>query len=134
MRVPFLDLQTQYAAIREEIHEAIADVLDTSQYILGPHVQSFEQNFAKAHGVDSCLAVNNGTSALHLALWALGIKRGDEVIVPVNTFIATAEAVLLCGAKPVFVDHDAYYNIDIDRVEASITSRTKAILAVHLYG
>ena len=134
MRVPFLDLKTQYHSIREEIAEAIQRVLDSSQYILGPEVLAFEGAFAAAQGASHCIATNNGTSALHLALWALGIKSGDEVILPVNTFIATAEAVLLCGATPIFVDHDEYYNLDADEVERRITRRTRAIMAVHLYG
>ena len=134
MRVPFLDLKTQYHSIREEIAEAIQRVLDSSQYILGPEVSAFEGAFAAAHGASHCIATNNGTSALHLALWALGIKSGDEVILPVNTFIATAEAVLLCGATPIFVDHDEYYNLDSEEVERRITRRTRAIMAVHLYG
>jgi dTDP-4-amino-4,6-dideoxygalactose transaminase len=134
MRIPFLDLKTQYTSIRVEIAEAIQRVLDSTQYILGPEVAAFEESFASAHGASHCVATNNGTSALHLALWALGIKSGDEVILPVNTFIATAEAVLLCGATPIFVDHDNYYAIDAEEVERRITRRTRAIMAVHLYG
>ena len=139
MHVPFLDLKTQYQSIRGEIAEAIAHVLESGQYILGPEVSAFEDAFALMHSNDpaalpQCVGTNNGTSALHLALWALGIKRGDEVLVPVNTFIATAEAVLLTGATPVFVDHDEYYTLNAEEVERHITRRTRAILAVHLYG
>ncbi len=134
MHVPFLDLKTQYHAIREEIAEAVQRVLESSQYILGPEVKSFEEAFAAAHDAQLCVATNNGTSALHLALWALGIKRGDEVILPVNTFIATAEAILLCGATPIFVDHDEYFCLDPEDVERRITRRTRAIMPVHLYG
>ncbi len=134
MRVPFLDLKTQYQSIRDEIAGAIERVLDSSQYILGPEILAFEEAFASAQGASQCITTNNGTSALHLALWALGIKRGDEVILPANTFIATAEAVLLCGATPIFVDHDDYYALDPEEVERRITRRTKAIMAVHLYG
>jgi dTDP-4-amino-4,6-dideoxygalactose transaminase len=134
MRVPFLDLKTQYQSIREEITDAIHRVLDSSQYILGPEILAFEEAFARAQGASQCITANNGTSALHLALWALGIKNGDEVIVPTNTFIATAEAVLLCGAKPILVDHDEYYTLDPEEVERRITRRTRAIMAVHLYG
>ncbi len=134
MRVPFLDLKLQYHSIRDEIAEAVQRVLDSSQYILGPEVSAFEEAFAKAQGASHCIGTNNGTSALHLALWALGIKSGDEVILPVNTFIATAEAVLLCGATPIFVDHDAYYTLEPEDVERRITRRTRAIIAVHLYG
>jgi dTDP-4-amino-4,6-dideoxygalactose transaminase len=134
MRVPFLDLKLQYQSIREEIAGAVQRVLESSQYILGPEVTAFEEAFALAHGATHGIATNNGTSALHLALWALGIKRGDEVILPANTFIATAEAVLLCGATPIFVDHDEYYTLDAEDVERKITRRTRAIMAVHLYG
>ncbi|SRR5579883_1226132 len=134
MRVPFLDLKIQYDSIRSEIAEAVTRVLDSTQYILGPEVTRFEDDFAREHDAAHCIATNNGTSALHLALWALGIKKGDEVILPVNTFIATAEAVLLAGATPIFVDHDEYYGIDPEDVERRITRRTRAILPVHLYG
>lgn len=133
-QIPFLDLQSQYRSIKGEIHVAIESVLDSSQYVLGPHVKSFEERFAAMHDLAHCVTTNNGTSALHLALWALGIKPGDEVIVPVNTFIATAEAVVLCGATPVFVDHDRYFNLDPVAVEKKITPKTRAIIAVHLYG
>ena len=134
MRVPFLDLKTQYSRIKPEIGEAIERVFDSGQFILGPEVRSFEERFAREHRAAHTIATNNGTSALHLALWAIGVERGDEVILPVNTFIATAEAILLCGATPIFVDHDEYYNIDTEQVEGRITLRTKAIVAVHLYG
>jgi dTDP-4-amino-4,6-dideoxygalactose transaminase len=134
MRVPFLDLKTQYQSILDEIAGAVQRVLDSSQYILGPEISAFEEAFANAQGASHCITTNNGTSALHLALWALGFKSGDEVIVPINTFIATAEAVLLCGANPIFVDHDEYYTLDPEEVERRITRRTRAIMAVHLYG
>ncbi len=134
MHVPFLDLKAQYHSIRDEITAAVDRVLESTQFILGPEVSAFEEAFAHAHDSQYGVACNNGTSALHLALWALGIKRGDEVIVPVNTFIATAEAVMLCGATPVFVDHDEYYHLDPEDLERKITRRTKGILPVHLYG
>ena len=139
MQVPFLDLKAQYNSIRSEIAEAVTRVLESAQYILGPEVSAFENAFAALHANDAvhppqCIGTNNGTSALHLALWAAGIKQGDEVLVPVNTFIATAEAVMLTGAKPVFVDHDSYYTMDVEQIERSITRRTRAIIAVHLYG
>jgi dTDP-4-amino-4,6-dideoxygalactose transaminase len=134
MHVPFLDLKEQYQNIRGEITEAVTRVLDSGQYILGPEVQSFEQSFAAAHKAPHAVTVNNGTSALHIALWALDIGRGDEVIVPVNTFIATAEAVALTGATPVFVDNDEYYNISVEQLDSRIRRKTKAIMAVHLYG
>jgi dTDP-4-amino-4,6-dideoxygalactose transaminase len=132
--VPFLDLKLQYRSIESEITTVVRSVLESSQYVLGPEVTAFEEEFAVAHKAAFCLGVNNGTSALHLALWGLGIKTGDEVILPVNTFIATAEAVVLCGATPVLVDHEEYFNIDPNAIGAAITSKTKAIIAVHLYG
>ncbi len=132
--IPFLDLKQQYLALEPEIRTAVQGVLTSTQYILGPEVRKFEEEFALAHNASHCVGTNNGTSSLHLALWALGIEAGDEVILPVNTFIATAEAVALCGAIPVLVDHDEYFNIDPARIEAAITSKTKAVIAVHLYG
>jgi dTDP-4-amino-4,6-dideoxygalactose transaminase len=134
MHVPFLDLKEQYQKIRGEISEAVLRVLDSGQYIMGPEVQAFEHAFAAAHKAPHAITVNNGTSALHVALWALEIGRGDEVIVPVNTFIATAEAVVLTGATPVFVDHDEYYNLDVEQLASRIRRKTKAVIAVHLYG
>ncbi len=139
MHVPFLDLRTQFNSIRVEIEDAVSRVLESGQYILGPEVSGFENAFAAVHSNDPlpppyCVGTNNGTSALHLALWAMGIERGDEVLVPVNTFIATAEAVLLAGGTPVFVDHDEHYTIDPEDLERRITRRTRAIIAVHLYG
>jgi dTDP-4-amino-4,6-dideoxygalactose transaminase len=132
--IPFLDLQAQYQSIKEEMQIAINEVLDTSHYVLGPKVADFEKRFAEMHSSSYCVGTNNGTSALHVAFWAAGIGPGDEVILPVNTFIATAEAVTLCGATAVFVDHDDYFNIDPECVSRAITSKTKAIIAVHLYG
>ncbi len=134
MRVPFLDLKVQYNTLRPEILAVVERVLDSTHYIMGPEIQKFEQAFAEAHGAPFAITTNNGTSALHLALWAMGVQRGDEVILPVNTFIATAEAVLLTGATPIFVDHDEFFQIDVDQVESRITRRAKAIIPVHLYG
>lgn len=135
MQVPFLDLKAQYNSIKKEVNEAIQEVLDNTAYILGNSVKNFEKEFAKAHNVKHCVGLSSGTDGNHLALWALGIKPGDEVIIPANTFIATAWGATLCGAKPVFVDCDSdSYNIDPKKVEAAISPRTKAIVAVHLYG
>lgn len=134
MHVSFLDLATQFQSIRPDILKAIEGVLDSTRFILGPEVDAFESEFAAAHDAAFGVATNNGTSALHLALWALGIGRGDEVIVPVNTFIATAEAVVLTGATPVFVDHDEYYGMDAEQTASAVRKRTKALLPVHLYG
>lgn len=135
MEIKFIDLRAQYLSIKKEVDQAIQDVLDKTAFALGPFVQSFEENFAKAHEAKYCVGVNSGTSALHVSLWALGITFGDEVIIPANTFIATAEAVSLCGATPVFADCEPeYYNMDHSKIENLITSKTKAIIAVHLYG
>ena len=135
MQVPFLDLKVQYQSIKSEVDAAIQKVIDNTAFILGESVSNFEQNFAKAHNAKHCIGTSSGTDGNHLATWALGISPGDEVIIPANTFIATAWGVTLCGATPVLVDcHPASYNLDPERVEAAITSKTKAIVAVHLYG
>ena len=135
MKVPFLDLKTQYKTIKDEVNPAIQDILDNTAFILGNSVFQFEKEFAKAHNVKHCIGTSSGTDANHLALWALDIKPGDEVIIPANTFIATAWGATLCNAKPVFVDcHPASYNIDPEKIESAITPKTKAIVAVHLYG
>ena len=135
MKVPFLDLKVQYQSIKNEVDSAIQTVLDNTAFILGPSVDNFEKQFAAAHQVKYCLGTSSGTDSNHLVLWGAGIKSGDEVIIPANTFIATAWGATLCGAKPVFVDcHPESYNIDPAKVEEKITSKTKAIVAVHLYG
>lgn len=135
MTVKFLDLQSQYQSIKREIDEAVLGVLASSQYVLGPEVERFEQEFAAAHGALEGIAVNSGTSALHLALVAAGVGPGDEVITTSMTFTATAAAISYTGASPVFVDIDPHScTIDPALVEAKITERTKAIIPVHLYG
>ncbi len=135
MQVPFLDLKVQYQSIKQEIDPAIQNVIDNAAFILGKSVADFESDFAKAHNVKYCCGVSSGTDANHLVLWALGLKPGDEVIIPANTFIATAWGATLCGAKPVFVDCEpGSYNIDPSKVEKAITKKTEAIVAVHLYG
>ena len=135
MQVPFLDLKSQYVSIKTEINSAIQNILDNSSFVLGKAVSDFETEFAKAHNIKYCVALNSGTAGNHVVLWSLGIKPGDEVIIPVNTFIATAWGATLCGAKPVFVDCDPdSYNLDPAKVEKAITKKTKAIVAVHLYG
>lgn len=135
MKIPFLDLKAQYQSIKHEINPAIQDVLDNTAFILGKAVSDFEMAFAAAQESKYCLGVSSGTDGNHIALWSLGIKPGDEVIIPANTFIATAWGATLCGAQPVFVDcQPDSYNIDPSKVEAAITPRTKAIVAVHLYG
>lgn len=135
MKVPFLDLKIQYQSLKSEVNNAIQNVLDNTAFILGPSVENFEKDFATAHNVNYCIGTSSGTDANHLVLWGLGIKPGDEVIIPANTFIATAWGATLCGATPVFVDcHPESYNIDPSQIENAITDKTKAIVAVHLYG
>lgn len=135
MHVPFVDLQTQYRNIKLEVDTAIQGVLDASQYILGPAVAAFEKDFAEYLNVTHVIAVSDGTNALSLALRVLGVGYGDEVILPANTFIATAEAVSLVGATPVFSDIDEKtYHTTAELVAGKITSKTKAIIPVHLYG
>ena len=135
MNVPYFDLKMQYAAIRQEILDAVDRVCQNASFILGEEVTRFEQEFAEYCGVKHCVALNTGTSALHLALLAAGIGPGDEVITSPNTFIATAEAISYTGARPVFVDIDpATANIDPQAVEKVVTLHTRAIIPVHLYG
>jgi dTDP-4-amino-4,6-dideoxygalactose transaminase len=133
--IPFLDLKAQYQQIKPEIDAAIAQVVDSAHFVLGPHVAVFEERFAAYCGTKHCMALNSGTSALHLALLAAGIGADDEVITVSMTFVATAAAILYCGARPVFVDVDRdTWTIDPKLIEAAITPRTKAILPVHLHG
>jgi len=135
VKINFVDLRVQYLSIRKEIDEAIQNVIDNTAFSSGPFVKKFEENFAKSHDAKYCIGVNSGTSALHIAMWALGISKNNEVIVPTNTFFATPEAVSLCGAKPVFVDcEQGSFNLDPESLEKAITNKTKAIIAVHLYG
>lgn len=133
--VPFVDLKSQYASIKPEVDAAMADVLARTNFILGDVVGKFEREFADFVGAKHAVGVASGTDALHVALRALGIGPGDEVIVPANTYIATALGAWMCGARPVLVDCDPVtYNIDVRAIEARLTRRTRAILPVHLYG
>ncbi len=135
MKVPLVDLRAQYQPIKGEVLARISEVLDGMNLALGANVQSFEREFASATGVEQAIAVSDGTTALQLALMACGIGHGDEVITVSHTFIATAEAIALVGARPVFVDIDPLtYTIDVGQIESRITPRTRAILPVHLYG
>ena len=135
MKVPFLDLKAQYNAIRGEINSAIQEVLESTAFAGGPYVAKFEEQFAAYCGTRYAVGVGNGTDALWLVMLAKGIGPGDEVITVPNTFIATAEAVSLCGAKPVFVDVDPRtYTMDPAGLKRAITARTKAIIPVHLFG
>src|SRR5438309_8230795 len=135
MSVPFIDLQQQYLGLRSEILSAVDLVFESTQFVLGKEVTAFEEEFAAYCGVRHGIAVNTGTSALHLALLAGGVGPGDEVITVPFTFVATTAAIVYCGAKPVFVDVDPVtYTMQPASIEAAITPRTKAILPVHLYG
>jgi dTDP-4-amino-4,6-dideoxygalactose transaminase len=135
MQIPMVDLQVQYQQLKGEIDRAIAAVLDTSHYILGPQGQAFEQEAAAYLGVKHAIGVSSGTDALHLALRAAGLGPGDEVITPPFTFIATAEAIAYVGATPVFVDIDPQtFNLDPALTARAVTGRTRAILPVHLFG
>ncbi len=142
MKVPLLDLKAQYAPLREETRKVLDDILDSQYFIGGPYVEKLEKAVAEYSQVKFAVGVSSGTDALIAALMACGIYRSpldtgevDEVILPAYTFFATAGSVWRCGARPVFVDIDPdTYNIDVDKIEAAITPRTKAIIPVHLFG
>src|SRR5580658_2473857 len=135
MKVPLLDLKSEYAELRDEILPALDRVCRNSSFVLGEEVEAFEREFADFCGVKHCVALSSGTAALHLGLLALGVQSGDDVITTPNSFLATAEAITYCGARPVFVDIDpATANLDPRLIERCITPRTRAILPVHLYG
>lgn len=133
--IPILDSKRQYAQIGAEVEKAVCDVLRSGSYILGPNSKAFEQEMADYLGCNYTVGLNSGTDALHLALRALNIGEGDEVISVAFTFVATTEAIGIVNAKPVFVDIDPdTFNIDASKIEAAITPKTKAIIPVHLYG
>lgn len=135
IKVPYLDLKAQYRSIKPEIDAAVARVLDSCQFVLGPEVSEFEKEFAAFCGTTECVALNSGTSALHLALLAAGVGPGDEVITVPFTFVASVATIIYAGARPVLVDIDPRtFNMNPATIEARITSRTKAIVPVHLYG
>ena len=135
MKIPLIDLGAQHQPLMKEINSSIKEIFENSSFIKGPTLQKFEKEFAKFIGTKYAVGVASGTDALHLSLMALGIGPGDEVIIPVNTFISTAYAALYVGAKPVFVDIDENtYNVDVNMIEDKITKRTRVIIPVHLYG
>jgi dTDP-4-amino-4,6-dideoxygalactose transaminase len=135
MRVPLLDLKSEYEELRDEIRSALDRVCRTSSFVLGEEAEAFEREFAQFCSTKHCVALNTGTAALHLGLLALGVGPGDEVITSPNTFLATAEAITYCGARPVFVDIDpATANLNPKLIEPAITERTRAIVPIHLYG
>ena len=134
-RVPFVDMQARLRPIRDELVAAYERVLDRGVFVMGPEAAALEEEFAAICGVEHAVAVSNGTAALQLALLALGIGPGDEVITVANTFIATVEAISAVGARPVLIDTERdTYVMDVARLEAAITPRTRAVIPVHLYG
>jgi dTDP-4-amino-4,6-dideoxygalactose transaminase len=135
LQIPAEDLTRQYHEIQDEIAAAIGEVLPTGKYTLGPNLEKFENEFAAFCDVKHCIGISNGTEALHIALAAMGVGPGDEVITQANTYVATAFAVSYRGAVPVFIDVEPdYSNIDVTKIEQNITERTKAIIPVHMYG
>src|SRR5215468_4226223 len=133
--IPYLDLKAQYRSIKPEIDAAVLKVLESSEFVLGSEVARFEEEFAAYCGARHAVGVNSGTSALHLALLAAGVRPGDEVISVPFTFVATTATIRYTGATPVFVDIDPMtYTMDPNQIEAKVTPRTKAIVPVHLYG
>ncbi len=135
MKVPFVDFTPSNTQFRERAIKTLEQVFDKGWYILGEQVQQFEQEYAAFHKVKHCIGVANGLDALHIALRIKGITKGDEVIVPSNTYIATVLSISFVGAKPIFVEPNPdTYNLDPNRIEQAITPNTKAIIPVHLYG
>jgi dTDP-4-amino-4,6-dideoxygalactose transaminase len=135
MNIPFVDLKSQYSDIKEEIDSAVFEVISHCAFVGGPYVKSFEAAFAEFCEVKHCVGVGNGTDALFVALRAVGVGEGDEVITAANSFIATSEAITMTGARVVFVDiNPDTYNIDTNKIEEKVTSKTKAIIPIHLYG
>lgn len=132
--IEFVELKRLFLKYQEQYEEAALRAVRSGWYILGQELSKFEQEFASYHGISYCLGLNNGLDALVLAVKAAGIMPGDEVIVQANTFIASALAITQAGAVPVFVETDAFYGLDVQAIESHITSRTKAIIPVHLYG
>lgn len=135
MNIPFNDLYAQYLSLKPEINEAIERTIKNSAFVRGPEVEVFEENFAKLMGVEHCVSCANGTDALYIAMHALGVKPGDEVIVPAHSWISTSETVTQAGGKVVFCDtRDVDFTIDVEAIEAKITDKTVGIIPVHLYG
>ena len=132
--IPLVDLRAQYKSIKLEIDAAINDVLQNTAFIGGKHVNEFSSEFASLMGASHCIPVANGTDAIYIALKMLGIGKGDEVITVANSWISTSETITQAGARPVFVDIDEYFHIDVAKLEVAITEKTKAIIPVHLYG
>ncbi len=134
MRIPFVDLTAQYHAHKSEFDAALATVIQKNAFIAGEPAKEFERKFSEAYGTRNCIACGNGTDALYIVMRMLGIGLGDEVITTASSWISTSETISQTGATPVFVDVDEYYLIDPDQIERAITSRTRAVIPVHLYG
>lgn len=134
MKIEFNVLDRQYQMYADEYNQAAIRVLESGWYILGKELDKFEANYAKNMNIKYCVGINSGLDALILAFRALGIKQGDEVIVPANTYIASVMGITENGATPTFIEPDEFYNLDADKIEEAITENTKAILAVHIYG
>jgi len=132
--IPFVDLKSQYRSIEADVRRAVTDVMETAAFIMGPDVGAFEREFGAFIGLPHCVGVESGTAALKLALEAMGVGPGDEVVIPANTYIACAFAVSQLGAVPTMVDMRDDYLMDVEQIEAAITPRTKVIMPVHLYG
>ena len=133
--IPFVDLKAQYQSIKDEIDLAIENVISETAFIKGKYVQQFENDYKDIYNVNHVISCANGTDAIYIALKALEIGFGDEVITVSNTWISTAETISQTGAKPIFVDiHPDYYTIDVDQIEENITPKTRAIIPVHLFG
>lgn len=134
MKIPFVDLKAQYQSIKKEIDAAIEAVLSETAFIGGKYVDTFKREFEELYGVKHCIPVANGTDAIYIAMKMLNIGQGDEVITVGNSWISTSETITQTGARPVFIDVDAYFTIDVAKIEEKITAKTKAIIPVHLYG
>jgi dTDP-4-amino-4,6-dideoxygalactose transaminase len=135
MQIPFLDLQRKYAILKSEVDSITLEVIAEQRFVGGKRIDSFEKAFALSHNVKHCIGVGNATDALFIILKALGIGHGDEVIVPAHGWMSAAEMVLLTGATPIFADVDPEsYCLDVPQIEAKVTSRTKAVIPIHLYG
>jgi dTDP-4-amino-4,6-dideoxygalactose transaminase len=134
-KIPFVDLHSQYLKIKKDIDSAIFNVIDSSSFIRGPYVNKFEEEFSKKIGMDNCISCANGTDAIYIALKALNVKPGDEVIVPAHSWISTSETVTQAGAEVIFCDTNNYdFTIDASQIKSKITSKTVGIIPVHLYG
>ena len=134
MKVPFVDLKVQYNTIKNEIDDAISSVISETSFIGGKHVEAFEINFADLYGVKHCISIGNGTDSLYILMKMLGVGSGDEVITTAYSWISSSETISQTGAKPVFIDIDEYFTIDVNKLEERITPKTKAIIPVHIHG